>query len=53
MSATVNADDQFDATSYEIMQNCLAEAESHLNSDGYVQYCVDGYLTTQQITSTE
>ena len=49
----VFASQVFDATSYEVMQNCLAEAENLPNSGDYVQYCIEGYLSTQQLTADE
>ncbi|MCW8855376.1 MAG: hypothetical protein OQK72_11780 [Gammaproteobacteria bacterium] len=52
MSGVV-ASQVFDVTSYEVMQNGLAEAESLPNSGDYVQYCIDGYLRTQQLTANE
>ena len=45
------ASNDFDATSYEVMQNCLADAESMPGSNDYIQYCIDSYLSTQQINS--
>ena len=53
LSANVFARESFDASSYEIMQNCLAEAESLPNSADYVKYCTDSYLSTQQIGVNE
>ena len=52
LSANVFAS-EFDASSYEIMQNCLADAESLPNSADYVKYCTDSYLSTQQIVVNE
>ena len=49
----VFASQAFDATSYEVMQNCLAEAESLPNAGDYVEYCIDGYLSTQQLTAND
>ena len=53
LSANVFASESFDASSYEIMQNCLADAESLPNSADYVKYCTESYLSTQQILVNE
>ena len=52
-SGAVFANQTFDASSYEIMQDCLAEAENLPNSAGYVKYCTDSYLSTQQMLVNE